>query len=154
MKNIYYQATSYTTDHCDGDLIAPVFWNPTKDRAKSAKEIIDEVIADLCHIATKKQPGPDFIKVEYRKNEPYTNELCEPDDTTDWCEPVKVTRHLTRRNKFIQKLEAGLADGSIGTLLLTQPEYVTFIGLIAEYKNVYHIQEFKIPGTRKASRSK
>lgn len=150
MKNIYYQAVGYTTDHCDGDLIAPVTWNPTKDRAKSAKEIIDEVIADLCHIATKKQPGPDFITVEYRKYEPDTDELLEPGDTTDWCEPVKVTRHLTRRSKFIQKLEAGLADGSIVTVLLTQPEYVTFIGLISEYKNVYHIQEFKIPGNRKA----
>lgn len=150
MKNIFYQATSYTTDHCDGDLIAPIFWNPTKDRSKSAKEIIDEVIADLCHIAAKKQPGPSFITVEYRKNEHDNDELCEPGNT-DWCEPVQVKQHLTRRSKFIQKLETGLADGSIGTVLLTQPGYVNFHGVqMAEYKNVYHIQEFTIPGKRKA----
>lgn len=28
-KTTHYQAVCYTTDHCDDDLIAPSFWNPT-----------------------------------------------------------------------------------------------------------------------------
>ena len=39
-KTTYYQAVCYTTDHCDDDLIAPMFWNPTKDRKEAASEIM------------------------------------------------------------------------------------------------------------------
>jgi len=42
-KKTYFQAVSYTTDHCDGDLIAPSCGDPNTDRAVAAKNIMSEI---------------------------------------------------------------------------------------------------------------
>lgn len=129
-KTTYYQAVCYTTDHCDDDLIAPSFWNPTKDRKEAASEIMDEIelsysYSNIC---------PDPITIEFRHN---------TDDNISW--DSKAVKSIGRSKKFLTMLEQGLADGSIITVRVTVPEYVNrFNVIVNERKDVFHINSFTI----------
>ena len=132
-KTTYYQAVCYTTDHCDDDLIAPSFWNPTKDRKKAANEIMTEIEQSFSY-TTLKGIGPDSITIEFRHS---------TEDNISW--ESKVVKCLGRSKKFRTMLEQGLADGSIITVMVTVPEYVNLCNvLIEERKDVFHINSFTI----------
>ena len=132
-KTTYYQAVCYTTDHCDDDLIAPSFWNPTKDRNEAASEIMTEIEESFSY-TTIKGIGPDSITIEFRHN---------TDDNHSW--ESKVVKCLGRSKKFRTMLEQGLADGSIITVMVTVPEYVNLCNvLVNERKDVFHINSFTI----------
>lgn len=127
----YYQAVCYTTDHCDDDLIAPSFWNPTKDRKEAASEIMTEIEQTF---ACMTKFGPESITIEFRHN---------TDDNISW--DSKVIKNWKRNQKFLTMLEQGLADGSIITVMVTVPEYVNLCNvLINERKDVFHINSFTI----------
>ena len=133
-KTTYYQAVCYTTDHCDDDLIAPSFWNPTKDRKEAASEIMTEIEQSFSYSKPQKGIGPDSITIEFRHN---------TDDNISW--DSKVIKSMGRSKKFLTMLEQGLADGSIITLMVTVPEYVNLCNvLIEERKDVFHINSFDI----------
>lgn len=130
-KTTYYQAVCYTTDHCDDDLIAPSFWNPTKDRKEAASEIMTEIEQTF---ACMTKFGPESITIEFRHN---------TDDNISW--DSKVIKNWKRNQKFLTMLEQGLADGSIITVMVTVPEYVNVCNvLINERKDVFHINFFTI----------
>lgn len=130
-KTTYYQAVCYTTDHCDDDLIAPSFWNPTKDRKEAASEIMTEIEQTF---ACMTKFGPESITIEFRHN---------TDDNISW--DSKVIKNWKRNQKFLTMLEQGLADGSIITVMVTVPEYVNVCNvLINERKDVFHINSFTI----------
>lgn len=130
-KTTYYQAVCYTTDHCDDDLIAPSFWNPTKDRKEAASEIMTEIEQSF---ACMTKFGPESITIEFRHN---------TDDNISW--DSKVIKNWKRNQKFLTMLEQGLADGSIITVMVTVPEYVNVCNvLINERKDVFHINFFTI----------
>lgn len=132
-KTTYYQAVCYTTDHCDDDLIAPSFWNPTKDRKEAANEIMTEIEQSFSY-TTLKGIGPDRITIEFRHN---------TEDNISW--ESKVVKCLGRSKKFRTMLEQGLADGSIITVMVTVPEYVNLCNvLVNERKDVFHINSFTI----------
>ena len=132
-KTTYYQAVCYTTDHCDDDLIAPSFWNPTKDRKEAANEIMTEIEQSFSY-TTLKGIGPDSITIEFRHN---------TEDNISW--ESKVVKCLGRSKKFRAMLEQGLADGSIITIMVTVPEYVNLCNvLVNERKDVFHINSFTI----------
>lgn len=132
-KTTYYQAVCYTTDHCDDDLIAPSFWNPTKDRKEAANEIMTEIEQSFSY-TTIKGIGPDSITIEFRHN---------TEDNISW--ESKVVKCLGRSKKFRTMLEQGLADGSIITVMVTVPEYVNLCNvLVNERKDVFHINSFTI----------
>ena len=42
-KKTYYQAICYTTDHCDGDLIAPACWKPSASLNEAAIQMTRSV---------------------------------------------------------------------------------------------------------------
>lgn len=129
-KTTYYQAVCYTTDHCDDDLIAPSFWNPTKDRKEAASEIMTliELSYSYSNICT------DSITIEFRHN---------TDDNISW--DSKAVKSIGRSKKFLTMLEQGLADGSIITVRVTVPEYVNLFNVIVnERKDVFHINSFTI----------
>ena len=129
-KTTYYQAVCYTTDHCDDDLIAPSFWNPTKDRKESASEIIAEIEQSFSYTNI----CPDSITIEFRHN---------TGDNISW--DSKVVKSIGRSKKFLTMLEQGLADGSIITVMVTVPEYVNLFNVIVnERKDVFHINSFTI----------
>ena len=130
-KTTYYQAVCYTTDHCDDDLIAPSFWNPTKDRKEAASEIMTELEQSF---ACMTKFGPESITIEFRHN---------TDDNISW--DSKVIKNWKRNQKFLTMLEQGLADGTIITVMVTVPEYVNLCNvLINERKDVFHINSFTI----------
>lgn len=130
-KTTYYQAVCYTTDHCDDDLIAPSFWNPTKDRKEAASEIMTEIEQTF---ACMTKFGPESITIEFRHN---------TDDNISW--DSKVIKNWKRNQKFLTMLEQGLADGSIITVMVTVPEYVNVCNvLINERKDVFHLNSFTI----------
>lgn len=132
-KTTYYQAVCYTTDHCDDDLIAPMFWNPTKDRKEAASEIMTEIDQSFGD-TTRKGFGPESITIEFRHN---------TDDNISW--DSKVIKNWKRNQKFLTMLEQGLADGSIITVMVNVPEYVNLCNvLINERKDVFHINSFTI----------
>lgn len=129
-KTTYYQAVCYTTDHCDNDLIAPSFWNPTKDRKEAASEIM--AVIELSYYYSN--ICPDSITIEFRHN---------TDDNISW--DSKVVKSIGRSKKFLTMLEQGLADGSIITVRVTVPEYVNLFNVIVnERKDVFHINSFTI----------
>lgn len=129
-KTTYYQAVCYTTDHCDNDLIAPSFWNPTKDRKEAASEIM--AVIELSY--SYSNICPDSITIEFRHN---------TDDNISW--DSKVVKSIGRSKKFLTMLEQGLADGSIITVRVTVPEYVNLFNVIVnERKDVFHINSFTI----------
>ena len=129
-KTTYYQAVCYTTDHCDDDLIAPSFWNPTKDRKESASEIMDLIELSYSYTNT----CPDSITIEFRHNTV---------DNISW--DSKAVKSIGRSKKFLTMLEQGLADGSIITVRVIVPEYVNrFNVIVNERKDVFHINSFTI----------
>ena len=135
-KTTYFQAICYTTDHCDGDLIAPSCWDPNTDRAVAAKNIMTEINDSFAGIlATKNNVGPESITIEYRNS---------TDESTEWEEP-KVIKNWKRAGKFLEKLASGLADGSICTVMVTVPTYVNaFMVQIGKRSDVFHINQFSL----------
>ena len=119
------QSVSYTTDHCDGDLIPPSFWPTHVGSAgikKCAEEIIKEVKEDIAnHVDFV---GDGKIKVEVRK-----------DDV--WQAPKYFSKSSDRRLKTIQD---GLANMKIDCIRVEIPEFVNGAGvLINSYANVYYM---------------
>ena len=105
-KKTYFQAISYTTDHCDGDLIAPSCWKPEADRAESANQIMQELGDSFGSIlATKANAGPDSLTIDYKSS---------TDDDIDWSEP-KTIKNWKRASQFLDKIRKGLTDGTIST---------------------------------------
>ena len=135
-KTTYFQAICYTTDHCDGDLIAPSCWDPTTDRAVAAQNLMDEINDSFAGIlATKNNVGPESITVEYRNS---------TDESTEWEEPKEI-KNWKRAGKFLEKLASGLADGSICTVMVTVPKYVNaFMVQIDKRSDVFHINQFSL----------
>ena len=134
-KKTYFQAICYTTDHCDGDLIAPACWEPTQDRATAAQDLMQEIEESFADkIRTAKQPGPDYITIEYRYD---TKDSCE------WCS--KTIKNWKRNKDFIDQLRKGLADGTCCTVMVTVPEYLNYAMVqIDQRSDVFHINSFTI----------
>lgn len=131
-----YQAVTYTTEHCDADLIEPSFWEPSKDRSKCASEIMAEVQSDLSYLGIKGSML-DHITVEYRNS---------TDDNIDWSKPKDI-KSPSKSKKFLDKLASDLADGKVSTVLVSYPEHTNCWGVVIEkYSNCYHIQELNIKG--------
>jgi hypothetical protein len=135
-KTTYFQAICYTTEHCDGDLIAPACWEPTTELTKAADQIMQEIEESFSgKIRNAKQPGPESITIEYRNN---TN------DNIDWSEPKEI-KNWKRAHAFLDKIKSGLADGSICTVMVTVPEYVNaFMVQIGKRSDVFHINQFSL----------
>ena len=135
-KTTYFQAICYTTEHCDGDLIAPACWEPTTELTKATDQIMQEIEESFSDkIRNAKQPGPESITIEYRNN---TN------DNIDWSEPKEI-KNWKRSRAFIDKIKNGLADGSICTVMVTVPEYVNaFMVQIGKRSDVFHINQFSL----------
>ena len=134
-KKTYFQAICYTTDHCDGDLIAPACWEPTAARTEAAITIMQEIEESFAGIiCTKKQPGPDYIVIECKHN---SVNSCEWD--------YKTIKNWKRSKKYIQKLQNWLASGEIDTIMVTVPEYLNYAMVqIEERADVFHINSFTI----------
>ena len=135
-KKTYFQAISYTTDHCDGDLIAPSCWKPETDRAESANQIMQEINDAFGSIlATKKNAGPDSLTIEYKSS---------TDDDIDWAEP-KTVKNWKRASKFLDQIRKGLADGTISTVMVTVPEYLNCCAVHIDRRvDVFHINQFEL----------
>ena len=135
-KTTYFQAICYTTDHCDGDLIAPSCWEPTTDRAVAAQNLMDDINDSFAGIlATKNNVGPESITIEYRNS---------TDESNEWEEPKEI-KNWKRAGKFLEKLASGLADGSICTVMVTVPKYVNaFMVQIDKRSDVFHINQFSL----------
>ena len=130
----YYQGVCYTTDHCDGDLIAPCCWEPTSDRKVAAKQIMDEIEASFAHIISKNL-GPNAITFEFR----YSTA-----DNIDWA-PAKTIKNWKRSQAFRDTVAEGLADGTISTVMVTVPEYVNWRNVLIEKRSdVFHINTFQL----------
>lgn len=132
----YFQAISYTTDHCDGDLIAPACWLPTVARAEAANQIMTEIKESFSDkIRTSKQAGPEYITVEYRNN---------TKDNIDWA-PPKTIKNWKRNQDFFAMLLRGLASGDICTVMVTVPSWVNaFMVQIGQRSDVFHINTFQL----------
>lgn len=116
-----FQAIGYTTDHSDGDLVPPAIWPVHDDRKSSAREIMCEINSDL---ALGEFKGP--LTVDYRRK-------------GLWSEPFTVT---SPDDKVIKTINSGLTSGTIDCVTVKSPEFVNMNGVvIAEYTNVYYIQE-------------
>ena len=135
-KKTYFQAICYTTDHCDGDLIAPSCWKPETDRAESANQIMQELEDSFGQkIATKKTAGPDSLTIDYKSS---------TDDDIDWSEP-KTIKNWKRASKFLDQIRKGLAEGTISTVTVTIPEYINCCGVQIERRvDVFHINQFEL----------
>lgn len=135
-KKTYFQAISYTTDHCDGDLIAPSCWKPEADRAESANQIMQELGDSFGSIlATKANAGLDSLTIDYKSS---------TDDDIDWSEP-KTVKNWKRASQFLDKIRKGLTDGTISTVTVTVPDYVNDCGVHIERRvDVFHINQFDL----------
>lgn len=132
-KKTYYQAIGYTTDHSDGDLVAPSCWDPETDRAESAKQIMDEIDESFSGILASKNPvGPESITIDYKNS---------TDDNIDWSEP-KTIKNWKRASKFLDTIRNGLADGTISTVTVTVPERC--LSRLARRVDVFHINKFEL----------
>ena len=134
-KKTYYQAIGYTTDHCDGDLIAPACWQPTQDRELAAEDLMQELTESFSGmIRTKKLPGPDYLVIECKH---CSESSCEWD--------YKVIKNWKRSKNYIQQLQNWLAAGEIETIMVTAPEYMNLCGvMIEERSDVFHINQFTL----------
>lgn len=134
-KKTYFQAICYTTDHCDGDLIAPACWKPTAARTESAIQImkdIEESFSDK--IRTAKQPGPEYLVIECKHN---SANSCEWD--------YRSIKNWKRNQKYIQQIQNWLGAGEIDTIMVTVPEYVNLAGVqIEQRSDVFHINSFTL----------
>lgn len=124
-----YQSVTYTTDHCDGDLIPPSFWNPHtgKDALnKCAQEIINEIKDDLASIGIGTLTE---MYIEVRKND-------------SW-QPKKIFKGPTDRK--IATIQAGIENGSIDCVRVEYPDRVNAAGVMVEsYSNVYYVNAFSL----------
>ena len=134
-KRTYFQTICYTTDHCDGDLIAPACWAPTVSRNEAAIQIMNEIEESFSgHIRTKNQPGPDSLVIDCKHN---SVNSCEWD--------YKTIKNWKRNQKYIQQLQNWLAAGEIDTIMVTVPEYVNMAGVqIEQRSDVFHINFFTL----------
>ena len=133
-KTTYYQAVCYTTDHCDYDLIPPSFWNPTKDRKEAAKQLMEEMETSFADKLDGKLPRPSELTIEFKNT---------TDDDLSW--ETKVIHSWKRSKKFLDKLADGLANGTIGTIMVTVPEYLNCWNAIIEKRSdVFHINSFSV----------
>ena len=133
-KTTYYQALCYTTDHCDCDLIPPSFWKPTKDRKEAAKQLMDEMEESFADRLDSKYPGPSELTIDFKHT---------TDDDLSW--ETKVIHSWKRSKKFLTKLADGLANGTIGTVMVTVPEYLNcWNALIEQRSDVFNINSFTI----------
>ena len=134
-KTTYFQAICYTTDHCDGDLIAPACWEPTTVRTKAADQLMKEIEESFSgKIRTAKQPGPDYLVIECKHS---SVNSCEWD--------YRNIKNWKRNKKYIQQLHNWLATGEIDTIMVTVPTFVNFAGVhIDERSDVFHINQFSL----------
>jgi hypothetical protein len=134
-KKTYFQAICYTTDHCDGDLIAPSCWQPSQDRELAAEDIMQEITESFSGmLRTKKNPGPDYLTIEYR---------LDTTESTEW--RFKIVKNWKRNKDFFAMLQKGLADGTITTVMVNVPEYLNYWGVMIEKRSdVFHINSFTL----------
>lgn len=134
-KKTYFQAICYTTDHCDGDLIAPACWEPTVARTEAAITLMKEIEESFSGIIrTTKQPGPDYIELECKHN---SVNSCEWD--------YKSIKNWKLNKKYIQQLQNWLAAGEIDTIMVTVPAYVNYAMVqIEQRSDVFHINSFTL----------
>ena len=134
-KKTYFQAICYTTDHCDGDLIAPACWEPSASINEAAIQIMQEIEESFADkIRTAKQPGPDYLTIEYR---------LDTTESTEW--RFKIVKNWKRNKDFFAMLQKGLADGTITTVMVNVPEYLNYWGVMIEKRSdVFHINSFTI----------
>jgi hypothetical protein len=134
-KKTYFQAICYTTDHCDGDLIAPACWEPTAARTEAAIQIMQEIEESFAdQIRTSKQLGPDYLTIEYR---------LDTTESTEW--RFKIVKNWKRNKDFFAMLQKGLADGTITTVMVNVPEYLNYWGVMIEKRSdVFHINSFTL----------
>lgn len=134
-KKTYFQAICYTTDHCDGDLIAPACWEPTVARTEAAITLMKEIEESFSGIIrTTKQPGPDYIEIECKHN---SINSCEWD--------YKSIKNWKLNKKYIQQLQNWLAAGEIDTIMVTVPAYVNYAMVqIEQRSDVFHINSFTL----------
>lgn len=134
-KKTYFQAICYTTDHCDGDLIAPACWAPTAARTEAAIQIMNEIeesFSDL--IRAKNHRGPEYLVIECKHN---SINSCEWDS--------KTIKNWKRNKKYIQQIQNWLAAGEIDTIMVTVPEYMNMAGVqIDKRSDVFHINFFTL----------
>lgn len=134
-KKTYFQAICYTTDHCDGDLIAPACWDTTTSLDEAAIQImaeIEESFADK--IRTSKQPGPDYLVIECKHNSV---------NSCEW--ESRTIKNWKRNQKYIQKLQNWLAAGEIDTIMVTVPAYVNYALVhIDRRSDVFYINSFTL----------
>ena len=134
-KKTYFQAICYTTDHCDGDLIAPACWEPTVSLNEAAIQIMKEIEESFSgKIRTAKQPGPDYLVIECKHN---SVNSCEWD--------YKKIKNWKLNKKYIQQIQNWLAAGEIDTIMVTVPAYVNCSMVqIDERSDVFHINSFTL----------
>lgn len=134
-KTTYFQAICYTTDHCDGDLIAPACWEPTTERTKAADQLMQEIEESFSgKIRTAKQPGPTYLVIECKHNS---------DTSCEW--DYKNIKNWKRNKKYIQQLHDWLATGEIDTIMVTVPAFVNYAMVqIEERSDVFHINQFSL----------
>ena len=134
-KKTYFQAICYTTDHCDGDLIAPACWEPTVSLNEAAIQIMQEIEESFADkIRTAKQPGPDYLVIECKHN---SVNSCEWD--------YKTIKNWKRSKKYIQQLQNWLAAGEIDTIMVTVPEYLNYAMVqIDQRSDVFYINSFTL----------
>ena len=124
-----YQSVTYTTEHCDGDLIPPSFWNPHTgpDALKQcAAEIISEIKSDLAMCGCG---NLDEIYVEVREDDAWKAKetFTGPDD------------------KRLDAILSGLETGQIDCIRVEQPEFVNMAGCLVEsHANVYYVNSFSL----------
>ncbi len=134
-KKTYFQAISYTTDHCDGDLIAPACWKPTALRTEAANQLMQEIDESFSgKIRTAKQPGPDYLVLECKHN---SVNSCEWD--------YRKIKNWKINKKYIQQLHDWLAAGEIDIIRVTVPAFVTYgMEQIDESADVFYINDFAL----------
>lgn len=123
------QAVTYTTDHCDGDLIPPSFWppHPGKDaRTRCAEEIISEIKDDLASIGIGTLTE---MYIEVRKN--------------DRWQPKKIFKGP--KDRKLATIQAGIENGSIDCVRVEYPDRVNAAGVMVDsYANVYCVHSFSL----------
>ncbi len=134
-KTTYFQSICYTTDHCDGDLIAPACWEPTVARTEAAIQIMQEIEESFSGlIRTAKHPGPDHLVIECKHS---SVNSCEWD--------YKDIKNWKRNQNYIQQLQNWLAAGEIDTIMVTVPSYVNYANVqIDERTDVFYINNFTL----------
>ena len=116
----WFQLISYTTDHCDGDLIAPAVWPVHLNIVDAVNELMKELRSDIAQSSVK-----GHVTVDYRRK-------------GAWSEPSKLSN---TSDKVLTTIRNGLKRGTIDCVVVKSPEFVNPAGVvIPEYENVYYIQ--------------